>query len=540
MMVKQCVQTTANDAGAVQVFLRKNAIFFVLIFAFLLRLPGLFARSLWGDEVATLVLSHWPMKSLLLRPIDPTPFLYYMLHQALVGDQANAALVRVPSLVFGVASVAVIFKAGTLLLGRRAGLQAAVMLAVSNIAIYYSDEARAYSLTLLLTLLMTLAVVAHDKAANRLQRFASLALYGCSAVAAFYTHLTAGYWILATAPMFLLPLLRKPETRLSICLMFGLMLVCALPGLARLHQQTQVGFTFNWLVQATPVRFVSNLADLLLPSGFADAPILQRHGLSNAVKIVLLGAAGFSALFGWRVIRQRTSTRSWAIREDDSPYVYAIIVASLGLTVGIWLQGYVAKPIFMPRTVLFCLPGFIFLFTVVLRGLEAKTADRFLAVWAGINCLAIAAAGFALPTSDWRGLSVYLAQNVRAGDAVLVEPGYEYGTMRYAVQQSMPGVAGLMLNKVPVVAEACVGCDPDWIEHMHRMTAFGPFRAEAGLPVDPGLLPVTLTNFRRVWIVARSCRSASQPAARSVWQDGRRMICVLMQNNGQAAGQATA
>ena len=123
-----------------------------------LRLLNLSHQSLWLDEVDTVNTVHRVIPSLTMS--GTTPPLYYIVMSwwmRLVPE--TEAMVRLPSVFFGIVSVALLFVLGRRLLGSRAGLIAALLMAVSPFHIHYSQEARAYSLMLLLTLLSWLALV---------------------------------------------------------------------------------------------------------------------------------------------------------------------------------------------------------------------------------------------------------------------------------------------------------------------------------------------------------------------------------------------
>ncbi len=130
----------------------------VLLLAAGLRLLHLSHQSFWLDEVLTVNTVRRAVPSLTMS--GTTPPLYYVIMtfwMKLVPE--TEAMVRLPSVIFGIGAVALLFLLGRRLLGARAGLFAALLLAVSPFHIHYSQEARAYSLMVLLTLLSWLALI---------------------------------------------------------------------------------------------------------------------------------------------------------------------------------------------------------------------------------------------------------------------------------------------------------------------------------------------------------------------------------------------
>jgi 4-amino-4-deoxy-L-arabinose transferase-like glycosyltransferase len=131
----------------------------ILLLAWALRLYQLEADSLWGDEIFTATQSPLPTLELLRWTAgDIHPPGYYLIVGRLADWSGWAYLPpsaltdwlwRFPSAVVGILAVALTYRVGTDLLGRQIGLAGALLLAVSPVAIQYSQEARMHGLFLL-------------------------------------------------------------------------------------------------------------------------------------------------------------------------------------------------------------------------------------------------------------------------------------------------------------------------------------------------------------------------------------------------------
>jgi mannosyltransferase len=135
-----------------------------------LRVWGLPGESLWIDEVYTARAIDGSLMDVLprVRAEESTPPLYPWLAWAwtrLAGD-GDLAL-RSLSLLFGVAAIPVAFALGRSLSGEVAGLGAAALIAVNPFIVWYSQEARAYALFVLLGLLSLLALIHADRSGGR-------------------------------------------------------------------------------------------------------------------------------------------------------------------------------------------------------------------------------------------------------------------------------------------------------------------------------------------------------------------------------------
>jgi 4-amino-4-deoxy-L-arabinose transferase-like glycosyltransferase len=134
----------------------------LLVAALWIRLYRLDAQPLWLDEGATWATVTGNRLGALLRdlfrPTQAYP-LYHVLMKLdtrLLGDGAWA--LRLPSAVAGALAVPAIYALGRELRGEVLGLGAAVLLLVSPFAIWQAQDAKAYSLTLLVTILLALTL----------------------------------------------------------------------------------------------------------------------------------------------------------------------------------------------------------------------------------------------------------------------------------------------------------------------------------------------------------------------------------------------
>lgn len=166
----------------------------VVLLAFILRIYDLAGESVWFDEAYTLVITHLSFREIIpATAYDVHPPLYFFLMR--IWTQAfgeSAAVIRFLSVIFGTASIFVLYKLGQQIYSKKAGLIAALFLSLSPLHIHYSQEARMYAAVVFFSfcsLYFLLKVLAKpDKSA--------IALYLISTACMLYTHSTAFFVLL--------------------------------------------------------------------------------------------------------------------------------------------------------------------------------------------------------------------------------------------------------------------------------------------------------------------------------------------------------
>jgi len=184
-----------NDPGARVADVRVLLLLTVVVLAGVgLRFYGLDAQSLWNDELSSWERSNQPSLAAVIEKgvrHDPHPPGYQiMLYgvERFLGD--SETLLRLPSALAGVFAIVAMFFLGNRLYSPREGLIAATLVAFSYQPIYYSQEARAYSLLLLFAILSAhfWFRIFQRLEARRSQEFGALLGYAVCAIVSTYLH----------------------------------------------------------------------------------------------------------------------------------------------------------------------------------------------------------------------------------------------------------------------------------------------------------------------------------------------------------------
>jgi len=175
----------------------------ITLLAAALRLYRLGHLSFWYDEAATVVLSR-DISALPQSLTTSAPLPFVIAHYwDLLG--LSEFWVRLWAAAFGIALVPVVWALGKRLLGNRPGLFAAALVAVNPLCIYYSQEARAYSMLPFFVLTSGYCWLV----ALQRQKWWPHGFCASSALAlAFYSHYYAVLWI-ASLPLSVLLMARS-------------------------------------------------------------------------------------------------------------------------------------------------------------------------------------------------------------------------------------------------------------------------------------------------------------------------------------------
>jgi 4-amino-4-deoxy-L-arabinose transferase-like glycosyltransferase len=127
----------------------------ILCFSVLFRLISI-NQSLWLDETTTAMASNMTLGDLFNKflPGDFHPPLYYLFMKIWISVFGYSEIaLRIPSIIFGVITIYLIYLIAKKFIDQKTGIIASALAATSGLLIYYSQEARMYSLAAMLVCL---------------------------------------------------------------------------------------------------------------------------------------------------------------------------------------------------------------------------------------------------------------------------------------------------------------------------------------------------------------------------------------------------
>jgi mannosyltransferase len=317
--------------------------------ALLLRLYHLGAQGLWYDEAYTLFIARMPVveawRALVVDGVHP-PLFYAVQKAALALGHSEFAL-RLPSAVFGAAAVPLVYLLGRQWAGKGAAALAALLVTLSPFHLWTSQDARMYSLLVVLALACMLTF---DGVLRRPSLGVEAAFVASSALA-YLTH----YFALMLPLVQLVYLAANLRARPRLLRLWtGLQLLAGLPLLGWLYvlsrRDAQI-FGIGWIPVPHPQDLVETLVNFTV--GYTTPLRLwQWLGLGTCLVFLVLGLRT-----RWGVPSAKLLVALWAFL----PMVLTFLLS-------------LRRPVYIDRFLILSAPALLFLIAAGVASLRERYA----------------------------------------------------------------------------------------------------------------------------------------------------------------------
>lgn len=362
-----------------------------------LALWGLGTESLWLDEATSLVLARVPFGSFWRQAAGPeiNATAYYLLLRGWVTFGTDEAWIRLLSALFAITTIPLVHVLGRRLFGEPRAAIAALVLATSPFFIEFAQEARGYSLALLLGSSSSLAFLLALERSTFTRWTAWAFLAGLGLYAHFFTvFVVVAQLVVGVAAAILehdlQPRLRSLTISTAAVGLMAVPILIVVSGAGRDY--------IAHIPRPTPYIVIRTL--FLVTGGFAPLTILVG---------LLATAAAVGSLHHWRrgdlQARERVGlVLAWA-------WLLIPPLASLAISL--------VKPIFYPRYLIVMVPGIA---VVAALGVSSIRPYRLAAIAATV-LVAVSLAGSVrqaatLSKEDWRGAAAIVLDRAEAGDGI--------------------------------------------------------------------------------------------------------------------------
>lgn len=371
-----------------------------------LRLYQLGFNSIWLDEAYTISIAWMSLAAAwtLISTTDFMPPLFYWLEHYMLVLGDSEYIVRLLPAVFGTLTIPIIYLVGKEFADEFAGIIIAGAFTFSPFLIYYSQEARSYSMVLLFCAILMLAYLHAIKTNGYLSWFI------CSIIAtlAFWTHF---YSFVFIAPLVIFAIYKNRSDIIPLIMPIILWVGLTSPLL--------VGIYNLILIRTSSNTFGNRGIDVILQF-FA-----QMSGFSNYAMLVFLFLFGFGMVWIWEKDNEKALILVW------------LIVSAFGISMFL-------APIMpmQPRYYIFLTIPFFLGVSLSYRAImdvipKTKEYGPACVAIGLVLCLALAGLPFYFDyyqnytKEDWRGFSADLTGITKSGDFVILVPGYLESPFNY-------------------------------------------------------------------------------------------------------------
>ena len=442
----------------------------------LLRFLFIGAKSMWLDEVYSLVFSSspWPDFVRTMARREANMVAYYLLLRPWLALGDGEAAVRSLSALFGVATIPLLYALGARLFGRGAGALAAALLAVHAFAVKYAQEARGYSLLMLVCVAAGLLLVrAVERPTGR--AWAAYALVGSLAV---YAHFY-GVLVLAAQWLSLVPLLWRRQDSLPWrpVLTAALLTGVLLSPLALFLLSGRLAGASYWMRFPSEAELDYFRYTLVGAGDWTPARIFLSWVYGLAVVAAVVAAVRERARGRWPAARA-PSPWSVTMAEPTSERLrgwrYWLLLSWVLVPIATTLGVSLVRPIFQDRYLIGTVPALVLLVGVALISLRPRLRWPLLALVVATSLHGVADYYARPDKEEWRGATAYVAAAAREDDALILYEPYVRACYDY-YRRRIPGV-------YPEIAY------PSWL----------------GSPGDTprSALAAVAAHRRRVWVVS--------------------------------------
>ncbi|MDD1703891.1 MAG: glycosyltransferase family 39 protein [Methanoregula sp.] len=395
----------------------------------LLRFYHLGFNSLWLDEASTYTFAVNSFQGIWQATTSGefNPPLFYWLEHIMLGVGNNEAILRFIPAVAGVLTIPLIYFVGKGFLDRTTGLIAAAVFAFSPFLIYYSQEARAYSL---MFFFVAFGLLFYLKALKD-NRLVNWVLFGILSALAFWSHFYA------------------------IVIIGALVLYALAIQLGNIKENLQ---NLKMLIISVVIFSVASLPLILLgvqlfTSRTGGGPTFGVQGF-DVIYQTFLQVAGFNELVMFILVILFILGIIQAFRIDSKQGIFLVTLTLLTFLISLVLSYRIPM---VPRYLIFFTAIFVLGVALSYRLLYSLVNHKgvvygLIILLIVVNLPVLISFYTGYTKDDWRGFSQTMEQTAKPGDFIVMVPGYIAQPFDYYYSNSTAGTFEFGANDANTLA----------------------------------------------------------------------------------------
>ncbi len=443
------------------------------------------SRSLGFDEAATVTIASQHGSALYSAIAHDGGNMsgFYLLLHVLIGAFGNGLVViRFPSALASVVTVALIGVIALRLFSRRAAFAAGSLAAVSLPLVFWGQNARGYAP---MVAFVCAAYVAFIELADEEQGHDRKRRYWVAYVILMTLATLSSFVAVLVIPAQLVVLIRRRRIAGRFLLALAAYAICCVPlVLLALNRGSSQLFWVPRPTQKTEMQVLQALTSAGLEPSFHRTPSTSMLLLVTIVLVLIV-----ALVIIWSALRGETS---WGGLMIVAWFAVPVLV--------VWLASFVIQPLFLPRNLLMAAPPVALLLGV---GLGDRRLPRGLAVFVLVALLAFRALqlgpSYGVSPEPWRQATSYVLNGARPGDCAAFYPADGQMAFQYYVGSGAANVSRAPRSILPLarwglvrpfiedyaslspaqIAQRAAGCRRLWFVSSHEGQLDGPAQSLA-------------------------------------------------------------
>jgi mannosyltransferase len=391
----------------------------IILLATGLRIYNLGTESLWLDETASISESKLSITGMVNATNRP-PLYPILLNQWIHIFGTSEIALRSMSVVFGIIAIFFIYLTAKVLANRKIAFTSALFAAISYYLIYYSQEARDYSLLVLLSLLSFYSFIQILKT----NKFGYYIAYLSFGIFMIYTHVFGLLTLVSQVLYLLLFQNRYKEQRFSLFVTIGMVIVLFVPAAFllkdRIHDIATGGFILG------KPNMMSILDTLSSYSGTGDG---------KYVLILVFVAAGVFWIIDtiYKKKNQQNKENQPTPTKSGSGEMIVLLIIWLFVPIMLtFLESQVMTPLYNSKYLISSTPAFYILAAIAFSSIRwNKMYYIALLVIVVLSFMGLKSYYETDVKQQWREVALYIGSNATDEDLVIFCPSYIHPAFDY-------------------------------------------------------------------------------------------------------------
>lgn len=442
-----------------QMFRRTMPVLLLTSLGFLLRIFNIGVQGFWYDEAYTLFIARLPLiealRALVADGVHP-PLFYLIQRVALIFGKSEAVF-RLPSMIFGVLAIPFLYWLVVEWVDEHAGFLAGLLLALSPFHIWYSQEARMYTLLLMMVVVCMFAY-------RMMLRGQGLVYHVVFIAASTILYLTHYFGLML--PLIQLTHLgfhvrRYPRLLRVWVVEQTLAIIPFLGWVYTLAQRPGQSFGIGWIAAPQWRDLGYTLINLIV--GYTR-PLTLFHwfGLGVSILLVVLGVR-----CSWRWPEGRILTIIWA-------FLPMVLIFMLSFS----------RPTYVDRFFIISLPALLMLIVAGVVSLGQRRAITFAVVLVLLFTIGISKFSFGndQQKEEWREAAAYITK-AHLNETIVIRVLQMVVPLSYYYEGPLRLEAMEVNRQITPLAELARGHSGLWLLYWNAMS--DPHLVTANPPFDP-------------------------------------------------------